>query len=85
MTNTEVKQSFHELIDDFKNEKLLKQMYDFMAILKEKQANSEEDWWNLLTDHQKEELDLAIKESEDESNWVTHEQVMKDTAEWLKK
>lgn len=76
MKNTEVRQCFHELIDNFKNEKLLRQIYDFMTVLKEKQASSEEDWWNLLTEQQKTELDLAIRESEFEKNWVSHVQVM---------
>ena len=76
MKNTEVKQSFHKLIDDFKNEKLLKQLYDYMAVLKDKQVYEEKDWWNLLTDQQKTELDRAIRESEFENNWVSHVQVM---------
>ena len=61
---------------DFKNEKLLKQLYDYMAVLKDKQGYEEKDWWNLLTDQQKTELDRAIRESEFENNWVSHVQVM---------
>ena len=83
MPKSEVKNNFHSLIDEFKNEKLLEQMYEFMTLLKDKETD--EDWWDLLTDEQKAELDLAIKESEDESNWISHEQVMRESKEWLKK
>ncbi len=83
MKNSEIKTDFHNLIDDFKNEKLLESIYEFMLNLKEKE--SDEDWWNLLTDEQKAELDIAIRGSEDESNWVSHEEVMSNAKEWLKK
>lgn len=83
MQKSEIKTSFHNLIDEFKNEKLLESIYEFMVNLKEKE--NDEDWWDLLTDEQKTELDIAIKESEDESNWVSHEEVMSSAKEWLKK
>lgn len=83
MPLSEIKSSFHTLIDEFKNEKILEQIYDFMTLIKEKETDA--DWWDLLTDEQRAELDLALKESEDEKNLISHEQVTRESKEWLKK
>lgn len=85
MTQAEIKQSFHNLIDEVDDDKLLEQLFRFMSILKENRISRDHDWWDDLTQQQKEELDLALMESEDEKNLIPHSQVMKEAKEWLKK
>ncbi len=84
MALTEVKNDFHNLIDEINNEKILSHFYELLKTLKDNKEN-QTDFWDLLSDEQKNELDLAIKESEDESNWISHEEVMRESKEWLKK
>lgn len=43
------------------------------------------DYWEELTEEEREELEKAIKESEDESNHVSHEVVMGKYRKWLEK
>jgi hypothetical protein len=43
------------------------------------------DWWDELSDEQKADIDLSIKECEDEINLIPHEQVKKEARKWLKK
>ncbi len=85
MTQLELKSHFHKLIDEIEDQKELSQLYNYMLILKKNIEVSGEDWWDELSDEQKADIDLSIKECEDESNLIPHEQVMKEARKWLKK
>ena len=43
------------------------------------------DWWDELTPEQQEELQLAIEESDDESNLVSEEEANEMIQKWLSK
>ena len=85
MTQLELKSHFHKLIDEINDQKELSQLYEYMLVLKKNIGKTDEDWWDELSDEQKADIDLSIKESEDESNLIPHEQVMKEARKWLKK
>jgi hypothetical protein len=52
---------------------------------KEEIKKAEIDWWDELTPAQQAELQLAIKESEDESNLVSDEEAQAMIKSWLNK
>lgn len=85
MTQLEIKTNFHKLIDEIDDQKELAKLYEYFIALKQNFEKSGSDWWDELSEEQKEMLDLSIKESEDESNLILHEQVMKESLKWLKK
>jgi len=83
MTSKEIKSSFHSLIDECKDLKLLEQFYDLLKNMQEKESGK--DFWDELTDEQKSEIQMALDESEDESTLIKHEVVMDKAREWSKK
>ena len=83
MSIVELKEQFHTLIDEFYNERLLAKFYETMNSFKEN--DQDEDLWDMLTDTQKEDLEFAIKESENEKNWISNEDVKRESGKWLKK
>ena len=60
---------------------------ELAKIITEFLGNHEQDndYWEDLSEAEKRELDSAILESEDESNLVDHEDVMKKYERWLNK
>ncbi len=85
MTQLEIKTNFHKLIDEIEDQNELTKLYEYFIALKQNFEKSGSDWWDELTDAQKADLDLALKECEDESNLIPHEQVMEEAKKWLKK
>jgi hypothetical protein len=85
MTQPELKKNILSLIDEIDDPKLLYYLYEFVTLLKLNDKDSKDDWWNKLTDEQKADIDLAIEESNDPSKLTPHEQVMKDSRDWIKK
>ena len=84
MTHLELKTSFHRQIDEIEDEKELEKLYEYFILLKQNFEKPDNDWWDELTEKQKADIESYINESEDESNLIPHEQVMKDSKEWLK-
>lgn len=84
MTHLELKTSFHRQIDEIEDEKELEKLYEYFILLKKNFEKPDNDWWDELTEKQKADIESSINESEDESNLIPHEQVMKDSKEWLK-
>lgn len=82
MSITELKQVCHILVEQIDDQKVLE---EFVEIVKHHNENSSVDFWNELTDAQKQELQEAWIESEDDKNLITHEEVMKQAHEWIKK
>lgn len=69
MNNSELKYALFKAIDNIDNNELLKDVY---ALIQEKTGA---DYWNSLTDEQKQEIDKAIA-SLDSGKGVPHEVVM---------
>ena len=84
MSKLELKGSILELIasidDPTSLHELKKIISDFVG-----NRIKDSDYWEELTEQEKEALELAIEESEEEANHVTHEEVMKKYSKWLGK
>ncbi len=76
MSNLEIKGRILELIASINDrdslEELKKLISDFVG-----HRIKDSDYWDELSENEKKELEIAIQESEDESNHVDHEDVMK--------
>ncbi len=75
MSTAGLKKVCHLLLDQIEDKNILE---EFMEILKDKHDESSTDSWNELTGEQKKDLGEAWIVSEDESNLISHEEVMKD-------
>lgn len=80
MNKTELKKSFHLLIDSIDNENLLINFYD---ILKKKSSANEGQLWEGLTNQEKEELLLALEESDNPENLISQDEMKKKHQKWL--
>lgn len=80
MSTLEIRKSFHNLIDSIDNENILLFFYD---IMKRKSFSKEGQIWNKLSQDQKEELMLSLKESEDSMNLISHEEIKNKHKKWL--
>lgn len=76
-----IKNDFHQLIDQIEDEKILQEVYE---ILKNYQKKQGEDFWDSMTEEQRQELNKALLESEKEENLISHEEVMKQANKWKK-
>jgi len=82
MSIKELKQHCHNFIDEIDDITFLEEFY---GIFKFHAENKNIDFWDELTEAQQKELDEAFLESEDEKNWISHDEVMKEAEKWLKK
>ena len=84
MSNLELKGGILEMIATIDDRETLKEL---ARIISEFIGNHERDsdYWDEISDLEKKELESAITESEDESNLVDHEEVMKKYKKWLDK
>ena len=80
MNTIELKKSFHLLIDSIDNESLLINFYD---IIKKRSSAKDGQLWEKLTNKDKDELLLALEESEDPENLISHEEMKKKHQKWL--
>lgn len=84
MSNLEIKGSILELIASINDKdsltELKKLISDFVG-----HRIKDSDYWEELSEIEKKELEIAIEESEDESNHIEHENVMKKYSKWLGK
>jgi hypothetical protein len=72
MSVLEIKGSLLQLIADISDEKLLRYLHNDLL---EKTKN--EDWWENLPLNVQSELDEAIEESYEETNWVSDDDARK--------
>lgn len=82
MSIIELKKVCHVLLDQVEDKKLLE---EFLEVLKNRNNDKNIDFWNELSEEQKKDLEEAWLESEDENNLISHEEVMKQAQEWLKR
>lgn len=82
MSTLEIKGGLYEMISKVNDEKLLMKLYELIADIVT-QNLSDTDYWDELSDNQKEELENAIQESYDNKNLVEHEIVINKYKRWL--
>ncbi|MCD4746344.1 MAG: hypothetical protein K8R58_08600 [Bacteroidales bacterium] len=80
MDSIELRNNFHNLINSIKNDTLLIRFYDIMTIVKNTKEGT---LLGRLTKEEYEELMHAYKESEDEENLISHEEMKKKHQKWL--
>ncbi|MEZ4908581.1 MAG: hypothetical protein R2771_13295 [Saprospiraceae bacterium] len=80
MSATEIKRSFHELIDSIENEGIL---YSFYELLKNKTSNVDGHLWNKLTVEEQNELLQTIEDSNYPENVINHSEIVKKHSKWL--
>jgi len=80
MNTIELKKNFHHLIDSIDNENLL---INFFDLIKRRYSTKEGQLWNRLTKQEQEELLLAVEESENSENLISHEEMNEKHKKWL--
>ena len=80
MDSIELKNNFHNLIDSINNDILLMRFYDIMSTVKNTGSGT---LLGRLTKEEYEELMLSYKESEDEENLISHEEMKEKHKKWL--
>lgn len=83
MSVLELKGGILELVSRLEDEQVLASLYKYAA----KAVNEtvpESDWWNDLSLAQQKELTLAVEESYDEANLISHGEAMKQLSKWRK-
>ena len=80
MKQSDIKNSFHHLIDEIDNERLLMKFYDLMIKSK---VQKEGELWNRLSEDQKNELLLAESESHYSKNLIDHKTQQAKHRKWL--
>jgi len=68
--STTLKSSVHRLVDEIENEQLLVTLRDFLELRKETQPGK---LWEELPEGKKQEILLALEESDDQSTLITRE------------
>ena len=79
----EVRSSLHGLIDGIQSQKVLEGIYEVLRHLNKE--NTGVDFWDLLLEKQKQDLEQALEEVEKEENLVPHHHVMQEARAWLQK
>ena len=84
MSKLELKRGILEMIATINDQESLQEL---AKIIKDFIGNrtKDSDYWEELSEYEKTELETAITESEDESNLVEHEEVMKKYKKWRDK
>jgi hypothetical protein len=72
MSTVELKSNIHAIVDTIQNQQFLSMVYEFL-----KSNSKTTGVWDSLTAEQKQEVMLAFEESEDESNLVEADKVLK--------
>ncbi len=80
MNTIELKKNFHNLIDSIDNENLLLNFYE---LLKKRISTKEGKLWKDLTKEEREELNLAFKESQNPEKLISHKEMRKKHKKWL--
>ena len=82
MSITEVRNKFHQLIDEVENPLFLEK---FLEIMKQSSQNKNSKLWNTLSQSEKSEVAKAYEESKDDTMLIAHEDVMSKYGKWRKK
>ena len=82
MRAADLKSEIHQLIDKLNNEFVLEDIY---AELRRLLQASSSGTWSTLTEDQKVEVIQALRESDDEPNLLSNEEVLKRHTKWFTK
>ena len=80
MNTIEIKKNFHLLIDSIDNESILISFYD---LIKQRSSTKEGQLWNRLTKAERDELLLALEESYNPDNLISHDEMVTKHKKWL--
>jgi hypothetical protein len=80
MKHSDIRTSFHQLIDEIENDRLLMKFYDLLVKSK---VQKEGDLWNQLSDEQRNEVLIAESESNYKKNLIDHEKQKAKHQKWL--
>jgi len=80
MKQTDIRTSFHKLIDEIDNDHLLMKFYD---LLNKSSDQKEGELWNRLSKEQKNELLIAESESHYEKNLIDQDTQKEKHNKWL--
>jgi hypothetical protein len=80
MKHSDIRTSFHQLIDEIENDRLLMKFYDLLVKSK---VQMEGDLWNQLSDEQRNEVLIAESESHYKKNLIDHEKQKAKHQKWL--
>ena len=72
MSTTEIKTNLHKIVDRIDDERLLRVIYDFLAV---REKSNEGQLWQTLTTEQQQEVLQAYEDSENDSNLIDDEDV----------
>ena len=76
------REAFHKLIDNIKNEEILKGYFELIQRLNNNQSGS---LWESLSSEEKDELLLSYEESFDPKSLISHDEVKRQHKKWLEK
>lgn len=76
-----LKEALHKLIDTTKDEKLLEEIF---MILSSRNDYAAGELWGSLSEEQKKEVLASHSEIEDESAWISNEEIKRKNEEWLR-
>jgi hemerythrin superfamily protein len=80
MNTVEIKKNLHKIIDSIENEAIL---FNYYKLLKNHANESEGALWSRLSKQEQDELLLALEESEESDNLISHADMKKKHAKWL--
>jgi hypothetical protein len=80
MKHSDIRTSFHKLIDEVENDELLMKFYDLLI---KSSDQKEGELWNQLSDEQKNEILIAESESHYRKNLIDHETQKVKHKKWL--
>lgn len=80
MKQSNIRTSFHKLIDDIENEELLMKFYDLLI---KSSDQKEGELWSQLSDEQKNQILIAESETHYQKNLIDHETQKAKHKRWL--
>ncbi len=84
MSTLEIKGEMYELISKVNDKEVLMELYELIGDFIT-QNLSETDFWDELSKDQKDELERAIQESNNDENLIEHKLVVEKYSKWLKR
>jgi hypothetical protein len=80
MTTIELKSNFHKLIDEINNDSILNKFYEILSSARDKKEGV---LWNNLSDSEQNELLETEKDSHNENNLISHNDMILKNKKWL--
>jgi predicted transcriptional regulator len=80
MNTAELKQNFHQLIENINNDDIL---LGFYKLMKQSSTEKSGQLWSQLTPDEQNELLQSFAESENEENLISHEEMKRKHKKWL--